>query len=142
MRKVTLTRKSMDASGTFGILATDSGFTCVSLELPWMNDAPDISCIPSGIYTCTWRFSPSHNRNVYHVENVAGRTAVEIHSANIIQQLLGCICLGSEVATFPAGTFPNINIITKGVQHSQQTVANFEADLQHADMSLTIVSPQ
>ncbi len=139
MFTVTIVRQPSTDSGTFGQLSIEgNNFTCVSLELPWLNDLPDISCIPIGSYQCTWRWSNAHNRNIYHVENVLNRTAVEIHSANIIAQLLGCICLGTEMAVFPMGTFPGIEVATKGVQHSQQAVAEFEQIMNQQPFNLVI----
>ena len=135
----TLVRQPSTDLGTFGVFAiADSNFTCVSLELPWQDNQPNISCVPVGSYMCTWRWSQSHNRNVYHVENVPGRTAVEIHSANITAQLLGCICLGMGIAIFPAGTFSGIEVATKGVQGSKIAVASFEQIMNQTNFTLVI----
>lgn len=139
MQTVNIVRAPSTDSGTFGALSIEgSDFEAISLELPWLNDLPNISCIPTGSYTCSWRWSNSHNRNIYHIENVPGRTNCEVHAANIIQQLLGCICIGSEQAIFPAGTFEGIEVATKGVQHSKTTVAAFEALMNQQPFTLVI----
>src|ERR1035437_4331915 len=96
MQTVNIVRQPSTDSGTFGALSIEgSDFNCVTLELPWLNDLPNVSCIPIGSYLCDWKWSQSHGRKVYHVEGIpGGRTNVEIHSANAIFQLRGCLALG------------------------------------------------
>lgn len=104
MRRATLTRHDTGPEGTFGTLVTDSGFSCRTGELAWHDNEPDRSCIPAGTYACTWRHSPKHG-DCYHVENVPGRTNIEIHAANFVGdkdedmlcELLGCIAPGLQV---------------------------------------------
>lgn len=66
-----------------------------SLELPWHNNAPRISCIPAGAYPMKWTFSPTFNRMMWLVEDVPGRTGIRIHSGNYagdkVSDSLGCI---------------------------------------------------
>lgn len=141
MLTVTIARYPSTDSGTFGTLSVEGNdFTCVSLELPWKDDQPNISCIPLGNYSCSWRWSQSHGRDIYHVDGVSGRTNVEIHSANAIFELLGCICLGQEQCIFPPGTWPNIDVPVKGIQHSKQTVAAFEELMQQQPFNLLITT--
>jgi Family of unknown function (DUF5675) len=137
MNQVILNRQPSTSEGTFGSLSTDN-FNCCTLELPWLNDLPDVSCIPPGSYTCNWRFSPSHNRNIYHVDGVEGRTAVEIHSGNTIYDIKGCLLLGAEIVTFPALSFPNVNIPMKGIQHSKLTLQSFETLMNQQPFELII----
>jgi len=141
MRTATLVRVTSDATGTFGNITTDSGLSLVTLELPWLDDRPAVSCIPAGVYKVQWTSHPLHGW-VYQVENVPGRSAILIHSANIPEQLLGCIAVGEQVVMFPAGTFPNINIPLKGINHSKQALINFDADMAQSDITLTIKGPQ
>jgi hypothetical protein len=104
MRKATLTREISSDEGTFGTLVTDLGFTCRTGELPSRENAHDRSCIPAGVYRVTFRMSSKHGL-CYHVENVPGRTGIEIHAANFmgdrdkgyVSDLLGCIAPGREV---------------------------------------------
>lgn len=141
MQIVTLVRNPSTDSGTFGSLSIEGNdFSCVSLERPWVANQSNLSCIPLGTYTCAWKWSNSHGRNVYHVENVEGRTNIEIHSANAIFQLLGCIALGTEQCIFPAGTFPDIEVPLKGIQHSKQVVAEFESILNAEPFQLVITN--
>jgi hypothetical protein len=104
MRTATLTRTETSDSGSFGKFKTDSGLSWCSGELPWRDNAPDRSCVPCGTYLCVWGASPRLGK-CYHVQDVPGRTDIEIHSANFMGDrslglhcdLLGCIALGQQV---------------------------------------------
>ncbi len=89
---------------------------CFSMELPDRENKPNISCIPEGEYTCTFRKSPTHG-GCYHIENVKGRSGVLIHSANLPRQLLGCIALGSSIGILEG---------QKAVLNSKATVKSLE----------------
>lgn len=138
LRKATLTRLQTGDEGSFGTLVTDSGFKCVTGELPWRDNQTGKSCIPPGVYVVTYRFSPKHNKMCYHVENVPDRTDIEIHSANLMGdvslgfecQLLGCIAPGKGIGQI-AGQ--------KAVIASRITLAALEADLAQETFELTIV---
>lgn len=66
-------------------------YECKALELPWRDNKPRISCIPAGRYRMEWRWSPRANRNLWWLENVPGRMAIQWHAANWPKELLGCI---------------------------------------------------
>jgi hypothetical protein len=146
VRSATLTRISTGAEGSFGEILTDSGYFCVTGELPWIENSNNDSCIPSGTYVVNWSFSPKHNKNVYHVQNVPNRSEIEIHSANLmgdtskgyVSQLLGCIAPGKSVATFPAGTAPAGHLAQKGVTSSTEALTALQADLGTDPWTLTI----
>jgi hypothetical protein len=139
-RKATLTRQPSAPDGTFGTLFTDSGYQCVTAERPWADNAQNSSCIlpspggPPVSYLCLFQWSPSHNANVYHLQGVDGHTQIEMHAANVIEELLGCICVGEEVAVFAAsgireGMPPTTH---RGVTNSVATLAKFEASMRDA----------
>jgi hypothetical protein len=65
-----------------------------TLERPWEDNQEDISCVPAGIYFCVRRLSPHFGYEVFELQNVPDRTNIEIHRANWVRQLLGCIALG------------------------------------------------
>ena len=66
---------------------------CCTIELPWLDNEPDKSCIPVGTYRFIAYLSPTHG-NVWMAQNVPGRGNIEIHNANWAKQLLGCIGVG------------------------------------------------
>lgn len=150
MRNVTLVRIHYTDHGTFGnLIIDDNGKRWLSGELPDRNNAHGKSCIPKGRYLCRWRHSPAHGM-CYHVENVPGRSDVEMHPANIMgdrdlgfqSQLLGCVALGKGYATFGPGQVGHLTLTKpqKGVSGSKQAFDEFLTDLQHTEFTLRIIS--
>lgn len=100
-----LRRSVSTDQGTEGELTIpDLGWRCFTLELPWRDNAPGISCIPCGEYDCGIVDSPKFHR-VYHVRAVPGRSHVLIHPGNFAgdtskglrSDVAGCILLGSKL---------------------------------------------
>jgi len=128
METVTLVRQFADDTGTYGTISVNDR-SWVTLELPWRDNEPNVSCIPTGKYNCTFRFSPAHNRNVYHIEDVPNRSNCEIHAANLSSQLLGCIAIGRTICIFNPGAFKDIDVPVKGINDSKIALAEFESEL-------------
>ena len=97
MRKATLARGPSTDQGTFGVLRFGNS-QCHTLELPWRNNLPQRSCVPTGNYECRLVRSPKFG-NVYKLLSVPGRSNVLIHPANLggdatlgwTTELQGCI---------------------------------------------------
>lgn len=147
-----ITRIYSSDQGTFGDFVTDRGFKCSSGELPFLDNEAQLSCIPKGEYICVYGPSLKHGF-CYHIQNVPGRTNIEIHPANLmgdsqkgfVAQLLGCIALGADIVTFPKGTKlgEGNNAITltsdqRGVSCSKITVAAMESHFNKKPFKLTI----
>lgn len=72
---------------------------CFSLERPWLNNKSDSkdtkvndsSCIPGGNYYLKWTLSTRLKKETFEVEDVTNRAGIRIHSANVVDELLGCI---------------------------------------------------
>jgi len=64
-----------------------------TLELPWKENKPNISCIPPDIYKVVQRYSKKFGRH-FHLLDVSGRTWILIHPANFVSELRGCIAPG------------------------------------------------
>lgn len=86
---VVLERIKQNGFATYGRL---EAFT--TLELPWLDNARDVSCVPAGSYTAERYLSPAHGYVVFRLIDVPGRSDVEIHVANLPCDLLGCIGIG------------------------------------------------
>ncbi len=137
MRKVILHRLSSGDEGTFGILTTDSGFSCSTGELPWHDNKPNESCIPIGVYHCVWGNSLMHG-DCYHVEGVTNRDHIEIHAANYMGdkckgmkcELLGCIAPGMSTGIMDS---------QKALVFSRIALQKLEADLKREDFELKII---
>lgn len=84
---------------TDGVLYMPSGRELQTLELPWRNNQPFVSCIPDGMYKITPWNSPRHG-DCYILEgegvgHTSGyRTHILFHAANSIAELQGCVALG------------------------------------------------
>lgn len=114
-----LDRFKTDYQGTFGHLYNESELLCFTCELPWKDNAPEVSCIPTGAYDVQNYSSPLHP-NVWQVMNVPGRVAILVHQGNTILDVRGCICVGDMMG------------IVKGlpaVLHSQQTFSMLKHNL-------------
>lgn len=78
-------------NGTNGELIYNCSRICFTIELPWLNNEPSISCIPEGKYELEKRFS-EHLGNHLHLKTVANRSLILIHAANdAVKELRGCI---------------------------------------------------
>lgn len=98
---ITLRRLTLNSIGpTYGVLFNQNTPLCVTLERPWQNDEANLSCIPAGTYQCISHNSQKHP-NTWEITNVPGRSAILIHEANTISDLLGCVGAGSSF--FPGG---------------------------------------
>ena len=93
--KLTLSRGPSGPKGTFGILFSSTNEPlCLTLELPWKDNQPDVSCIPEGEYQV------SRNQTAkggFRLHDVPGREGVLIHAGNTIRDILGCILVGKSL---------------------------------------------
>lgn len=129
MRVITLKRIIRDTpDGTFGLWVFDDGYPYfTSVELPYKNNAHDISSIPPGEYICNRIMSPKRGFEVYELAGVPNRTAIEIHPANSIRDLLGCMGVGTSfgiVETKDAGDL-------HGIRDSRVAFTRFMAMLKN-----------
>ena len=78
--------------GTNGIISTDQQANiCFTIELPWLNNQPRVSCIPEGTYRITMRYSQKFGLHML-LADVANRSTILVHPANnAMQELKGCI---------------------------------------------------
>ncbi len=101
MPAITLHRVTFNAaSPTYGVFLKDSAPLCVSLELPWKDNAEGISCIPPGTYPCT--LLPATEDLPYPhfaIGNVPGRSNIRIHAGNTVADVRGCCAVGESFAT-------------------------------------------
>ncbi|MBV30859.1 MAG: hypothetical protein CL504_09510, partial [Actinobacteria bacterium] len=81
--------------GTLGVIQVDDQ-KFYSVERPWMDNAPNVSCIPEGEYKVSWRLSPRFGET-WHIQDVPDRTHILIHAANFPYDVEGCIGLGMGV---------------------------------------------
>ena len=74
-------------------------YECVTLELPWLNDQSQVSCVEEGTYTATKIISPT-NGACFLLANVPGRASIEMHIGNFASgkriDTEGCILPGQD----------------------------------------------
>lgn len=99
--QVTLTRRKSFPGCTLGTLRIQTRnlvWQCKTLELPWLNNKPQISCIPPGTYRCVRHTSEKFGK-VFRLLNVPGREGILFHAGNTARDTHGCILLGVDVET-------------------------------------------
>jgi Family of unknown function (DUF5675) len=132
---VNIFRLQKSDQGTFGKLVCP-GFQCLTLELPWKDNKPNISCIPGGEYYVKSRISPKYGK-IYWVSDVPDRSFILIHPGNWAgdvskkyrSNVNGCILLGKQRGLL-AGQLAILN--------SRITVRRFEETLGFQPFTLNI----
>lgn len=110
-----------------GRLITDKGTVFYSVECPWKNNEPFLSCVPCGFYEVKLVDSPKYGDNTFELQNVLNRTHCLFHVANTAKDVTGCIGLG-------VGVYPNLS----GVSSSRLAMAKFHEELDVETFMLTI----
>ncbi len=85
-----------------------------TVEKPWADNKPNVSCIPTGYYKLVRVDSPKFGENTWEIADVTGRSHILIHVANTSVDVIGCIGLGM-------GLFPQL----QGVSSSRTAIENF-----------------
>jgi hypothetical protein len=139
MSDAILQRLETSNQGTFGRLAA-AGLGLFSGELPWRDNAPNVSCVPAGAYLCVFTHSPRFGRHLYLLGAVPARAGVRVHPANFMgaadmgyrSQLNGCISVGERVGWMDG---------QKVVLLSQPAVRRLESLFRGAPFELEIRDP-
>jgi len=93
---ITIVRSSENNNSVTGELYANERFICHTLELPWQNNASYISSIPSGSYDAHLRYDRSDKWRI-QLDNVPGRSAIQIHMGNYPSDIEGCVLVGDEI---------------------------------------------
>ena len=120
--------------GTSGVLVDSTGLVpfCVTLELPWRSNKPNVSCIPAQEYLCKKTDSPRFGET-YEVTDVFQRTHILFHKGNLDDHTKGCILLGESYGLL---------IGEPAVLHSGNAFTEFKNDvLNNADEFILEIKP-
>ena len=140
VHEVTLIRNTSTDQGRVGYVFINGAKFGRSIELPWKDNTPDMSCIPAGKYSCTWHMSPRFGW-VYKVHDVPGRSDILFHAGNIAGDTdvgfktdsKGCILLGQDVGVVYG---------QMAVLNSKATTSAFSIALKCSEFNLTIIDKE
>lgn len=79
------------------------------LELPERANTVDESCIPEGLYPYRVAMSPRAGRLVIWIDDVPGRTLIQLHPGNYTRQILGCGLPGLSVIDLDGDGTPDVS---------------------------------
>ncbi|MBY6093836.1 DUF5675 family protein [Ferrimonas balearica] len=89
---------------TLGEISLNCDHICYSIERPWKQNAPFISCVPEGRYALGFTESPKFGHSIYLAHPALGvgltdglRTNILLHAANKSSELQGCIAPGEKL---------------------------------------------
>lgn len=93
---------SISGIGTFGTMYCNGKPVCKTVEREWLNNEPNVSCIPAGQYRIEWHGSHKYGRRIHLIAPSLGvtvkgssqRTHCLFHPANLPHELEGCIAPG------------------------------------------------
>lgn len=86
----------IDNSGIFGELLFDNSRFCLTKELLWKYNQPNISCIPDGTYQCCL-ISHKEWGNVVWILNIKNRSGIYFHYGSYLEDTEGCILTGNTI---------------------------------------------
>lgn len=93
---ISLTRFAYTPDGTFGEFNLN-GSTYYTVERPWLDNKPNVSCIPEQDYICRPSRFYRGGYDTWEVTGVPGRSRILIHIANTMRDVKGCIGLGNDL---------------------------------------------
>jgi Steigviridae/Suoliviridae L,D-carboxypeptidase/transpeptidase len=102
--QLTLERLSETPRGTTGRMLANGEPFCVTLERPAAKFADPHPCVPAGDYRVVLCHSSHFGRFMPLLENVPGRSGIEIHWGNFPSDFQGCIGVGSSATTQADGS--------------------------------------
>ena len=80
---------------TYGVLLNEGVPFALTLERPWLENVPNVSCIPAGHYRAIRHLSPKFGETFW-VQDVPGRSEILFHKGNIAADSHGCILVGES----------------------------------------------
>lgn len=103
-----LISRSYEPNYTLGSMYVMNGeqllHRCKSIELPWLNNKRNVSCIPEGEYNAVKELHQTRGK-VFRLPYVRGRTGILVHKGNYVAGYVK----DSEGCILPGNYFEDIN---------------------------------
>ncbi|WP_165748655.1 DUF5675 family protein [Cellulophaga sp. Z1A5H] len=91
--------------GTNSALFYNGQFLGFAIELPWLNNQKNVSCIPEGEYELKARYSAKFGHHL-HIVDVKDRSPILLHPANHAKhELRGCIAPVTQLTGIGKGNY-------------------------------------
>lgn len=133
MMNLKLKRLDFREDCVLGVLMVNGTPWYFTVERPWLNNAPFISCIPAGTYPVRWvdtQTSGNKNGRGIGIEDVPDRWKIRIHAANYARQVQGCVAIGTKRYDTP---------YTKAVGASKVALRHFHAMMEGQEGRIHII---
>jgi hypothetical protein len=93
---IEVVRQHADSRCTSGYLKVDGETIGYSVELPYLDNQPEISAIPVGEYDASLRADKGRIR--IQLKGVPGRELIQLHVGNTRDDIRGCIIMGETLS--------------------------------------------
>ena len=121
MINLLLIRDTFTKESTIGELFLNGERICDTLELPWVDNQRNISCIPEGVYPVRLRLPrESATRDYIHllVQDVPDRDWILFHRGNSAKDTSGCILVGlGSKQDFVSNSTLAMDLLIKEILH-------------------------
>jgi len=95
---VGISSQDESSTGTAGLLeATQYGQRRFTVERPWFNNVPNLSCIPEGEYLFKLDSFKGKYENFRIIDPPRGRSDIEMHAGVHYRHSMGCILTGQSI---------------------------------------------
>jgi hypothetical protein len=135
MKRFTLLRYYKPEATIGTIIDPESGkHICKTLERPNRNNQRDdkatkeneSSCIPEGVYICKKYSSPKYP-DTWKITGVLNRDTILFHTANYIDQLLGCVAIATTIQDMNPKNDPKLDSTKRWLaSQSRDAFASFK----------------
>jgi hypothetical protein len=93
--QLVIDRKQSFAEGIIGELRVNGTFLCYTLELAWLWNEKNKSCVPPGEYRAHLRFDHKDKWRIELLGVPGNRQNVQIHVGNYPKDVQGCVLVGT-----------------------------------------------
>lgn len=90
-------KENLTMSSVYALNGEELLYRCKALELPWLNNQRNVSCVPEGEYWAIKEISPTRGK-IFRLLYVHGRSGILFHKGNFVAGYVkdseGCVLPG------------------------------------------------